>query len=80
MLKKVTLRSYGYLFKLSYYFWYINGFFSTTLEIARIGQTCGNNFRGYDQGCHADNFGRTDGQTDERSDDGHEGIRDLDAL
>jgi hypothetical protein len=51
MLKKVTLRSYGYLFKFSYYFWYINGFFSTTLEIAKIGQTRGKNFRGYDSYC-----------------------------
>jgi hypothetical protein len=35
---------------------------------------------GRSQGCHADVFGRTDGQTDGRSDDGRGGVRDLDAL
>jgi hypothetical protein len=33
-----------------------------------------------EQGCHADVFKRTDGRTDRRSDDGHGGVRDLDAL
>jgi hypothetical protein len=31
-------------------------------------------------GCHADVFRWTDGRTDGRSDDGHRGVRDLDAL
>jgi hypothetical protein len=34
----------------------------------------------YNQGCHADVFRRTDGQTSGRSDDGRGGVRDLDAL
>jgi hypothetical protein len=33
-----------------------------------------------DQGCHADDNGRTDGRTDGRSDDGRWVVRDLDTL